>query len=235
MPITKPLVHQTKTCSTEFEVQYEDDIPYLRCPDCNHEIKDWIKWRKEYSSYYKDPEKWNQKKDHMMCIMGYFCDAFRKAYGEEFSMSLNEKGLFRGQEFNVLRRVYAAMEGNAQTVKSYIDWFFEEKLKRRKKKLTSLASLAYSPALNEFKFYRRKQATITRDRQIPQKIKDWIMANAPAVLDNFTLEDFGDLKSLLIVYKSGQLQLPDLSTFVTKLVTAGLVDGVSFDIIGWQE
>lgn len=224
MPAKKALMHKAKHCNSEYEVLFTDsNVPYLRCSGCNHELRDWIKWEEEYSKYHEEPSRWNTK-DLPMSFLGLFCSLYKQHYEQAFSMSLNERGLFAGQEFNIVRRVLNNLSSDPTSCKDYIVWFFSEKVAKRKRALNSLAILASPEMLNEFKTYQKKQTIITRDRIIPDKMLEWIRLKAPAVLEQVSLHDYGDMYLLLSAYSKGQFQIPDMKIMIEKFQAIGLID-----------
>lgn len=231
----KEIVHNLKSCGGLFQVEYEDGIPYLLCDKCNKKVDDWIKWTKEYSKFWQIAEKWTSKKDHLMCLMGFFAKLYNDYYNVEFTFSLHEKGLFHGPEVQHIRKVYRMFDGDILACKAYLEWVFKFKVLERKKKITSLGFLAVPGLINEFKLYQKNLAKITRDTPIPDKIIQWVKHNMPTLLDNIALVDHGDLHTLLSHYKNNRLGgLGDVSLFINKLLASGYVDS-SFKIRNWSE
>lgn len=236
MARTKDLIHNKKGCGQIYEIKYNDDnLPYLVCEGCGHHIEDWIKWEKEYSLYWKDDDKWNQKQHHLVVLLGYFCAKFQECYSYAYSLSLNEKGLFRGQEINVLRRIYTGLQSNPYFVRKYIDWYFLEKIKNRRKRLTSISVLAAPTLINEFKWVSKKATLITRDKRLPQGMQKWIDDFAPDVRSHVDLQDYGDLKLFLQHIKGGYLkEVEQVSLFVDQLKTKGVINE-EYAIKNWSE
>lgn len=231
----KDIFHTKKSCGAKYEVEYtEDDLPYLKCTGCGHELRDWVKWEQEYRHYWQDPERWKNKNDGMMCVLGYFCHRYEEHYGMPFALSLNERGLFRGPEVNILRRVYKGLGNSYAGVRHLIDWYFAEKIQRRKKRITSLSFLATPFTLNEFKLAWKKRKAITRDKPIPAGMLKWVDDFAPAVKVLGSLKDYGDLKTMLKFYKLGHIDSQDMDKFVEQLEAQKVIDS-DYEIIGWRE
>lgn len=223
MAKTKQIIHSSKKCGGLYEVHFQDDtIPYLKCDKCEHELKDWIKWEEEYKEYWKDDSKWEEKKNHITCILGYFAEHYVRHYKINYSWSLNEKGLFRGPEANILRRVYSSFDKDPATVRKYIDWNFEVKVKRKKKKITSLSFLAVPAVMNEFKILNRKNKQIHRDKKLPTGMLKWINVHAKEVED-FNMGDYGDLKHMLEIYKGGGLDSKSVECFILELKRQSII------------
>lgn len=240
----KPMVHKSELCKTfspygqygEFIVHYDDDnIPFLKCSECQKTIDDWRRWKDTYSSYWMSEEKWNSKRDHIMCLLGYFTELYKKHYGIEFTFSLNESGLFRGKEVFCIRRMYAMLGADAQISKEYIDWIFEVKIIKKKRRVTSLGLLCTSELVQEYKLCRQKSKRIVRSRPIPEKMILWINQNAPEVLSHVSLRDFGELKMALIAYREGHFDsIGDFKIFTDRLLYNNVIDS-DMNIVGWSD
>lgn len=235
MGAKKDLIHSKKGCGAIYDVMYnEANIPYLQCSNCGHKVEDWLKWNLEYKNFWQDDSKWKNKQDHMMCLLGYFVSKYKEVYEFDFTLSLNEKGLFRGQETNILRRIYQALNSDAEACKQYINWYFLDKVQRRKKRLTSISVLATPALLNEFKLYVKKQRVVSRDKKIPTGMHNWIRDFAPGVNKVTDLNDYGDLHSLMTHYRNGHMKgVPDLDKFVEELVRQKILNQ-NFEINNWS-
>lgn len=232
----KALKHGTRKCGGTFEVEYNDDnIPTLICDKCEYRIEDWVRWNETYSKYWQDEEKWASKKDHIVCLLGYFAHLYQEYYGTGFTFSLNEKGLFRGQEAHHIRRTYAMFNSNAELVKAYIKWVFDAKVKLRKRKITSLGFLATPGVVAEFKLALQRSMQIRRDTPLPDTMLSWINEHVPEVRQHATLADHGDLHLLLSHYKRGHFtELSPVVAFVDKLKEVHYVTE-DLKIMNWSE
>ena len=231
----KDIFHTKKSCGAKYDIEYtEDNLPYLKCSGCGHELTDWIKWEKEYRHYFQDSEKWKNKSDGLVCVLGYFCHKYEEHYDTPFALSLNEKGLFRGPEINILRRVYKSLGDSYAGVRQLIDWYFQEKVQRRKKRITSLSFLAAPFTINEFKMAWKRKKHITRDKALPDGMIKWIEDFAPDVKNIVNLKDYGDLKMMLKFYQDGHFDSSDLSKFVEQLQKQRVVTA-DYTIANWRE
>lgn len=234
----KPIIHDTKTCRDVgvFEIHYDDNnTPWLQCTSCGKVMDDWIRWRESYSSFWQDPLKWESKKDHLVCLLGYFTDKYKSHYGIPYTFSLNDRGLFNGPEIFCIRKMYAMLNNDALLSKDYIDWIFENKVIKKNKKITSLSFLAVPDLIQEFRFSKSKSRRITRDRLLPEKMLQWISENTPEVLSMVSLRDFGELRIALSAFKAGNLgDAAQFSKFVDKLMSNNVIDA-DLNIVGWSE
>lgn len=236
MPKKKTLIHAPKSCGGNYTTEYhEDNIPYLLCDTCGHKIDDWQTWNSQYKDLWRDDSNWKAKKNHLTVLLGYFCAVYENHYGISYTLSLNERGLFRGPEVNVLRRIYAMLNGDPWKVKDYIDFIFARKVQKRKKRITSLSYLAVTDFVHEYKLAAQKAQYVYRSTPLPEKMLKWIHKCAPGVEDCMTLQDFGDLKLLLTHYRSGNFEkTADLTKFVSKLESMGYINQ-ELQIKNWRD
>lgn len=232
----KVIKHAAKKCGGEFQVDYnEDNIPILVCDTCEHRIEDWVKWDTTYRNFWEDEDRWVSKKDHLMCLLGYFVHLYEQYYGTSFTFSLNEKGLFRGPELYHIRRMYAMLNSDALLGKRYMDWLFETKVRQRKKRITSLGFLATPGVITEFKLYLQRSMRIKRDTPLPPKMLEWVEQYTPGLKEVVALADHGDLHLLLSHYKRGHFaEIPAVDAFIAKLKSNSYVDG-DLNIKNWSE
>jgi hypothetical protein len=238
MAKAKEILHTSKQCggSGVFEVKYdENNTPFLQCNSCSKVVDDWIRWRNQYAQYWTQDDKWASKKDHIVCILGYFAHKYREHYGVDFVFSLNERGLFNGKETFIIRKTYNMLDGDAVMCRKYIDWLFVHKIARKNKRVTSISFIAVSDLVQEFKFFCKKERVITRDKPIPDKMTAWVREHTPEILNNLSLRDFGELRMALHAYKAGDLgHVPGLDVFIQRLRTNNVISE-DFNIIGWSD
>jgi hypothetical protein len=232
----KEIRHSTKKCDGLLETQYTDDsVPVLVCDKCGHRIEDWVKWHLTYSDFWKDKEKWEAKKDHLVVLLGYFSHLYYQYYNTTYTLSLSEKGLFRGPEIHQIRRMYGMLDSNALMAKHYMEWLFETKVRQRKRKITSLGFLATPGIITEYKLFLQRSMKIRRNTPIPVSMLEWIAEHVPEISNHVTLADHGDLHVMLSHYKRGHLNdVPAVNTFVNKLQMANYINK-DFVIQNWSE
>lgn len=236
MPKRKEIIHAPATCGGVMHVCFTDtNIPYLQCEKCSYVIKDWIDWENRYKGLWELEDNWKDKKNHLACLLGYFCARYEDYYNTKYTLSLNDKGLFRGPEINILRRVLRMLHSDPWLVKDYIDFIFETKVKHRKKKITSLSILAYQPNVQSYLLMREHNKKVDRNTPLPASMIKWINKFTPEVYDNMALSDFGDLHLLLTHYKTGVFQENKaIEMFLTKLKKCNYIDD-NFQISNWRE
>ena len=232
----KQIIHAPKKCGGELEVEYtEDNIPILRCNLCDHEIDDWVRWETKYKNMWELEENWSDKKNHLSVLLGYFCARYKDYYGIGYTLSLNEKGLFRGPEINVMRRIYRMLHQDVMACKDYIDFIFARKVQKRKKRISSLSYLAVQDFVQEYRLAKESQKKIRRSTNLPEKMVRWVEEFTPGVREYVELRDFGDLNLLLTHVRNGHIGVSDdVGKFINKLKERKYIDD-SLCIVNWSD
>ena len=232
---TKTFTHAPKTCGGIYNTEFtEENVPYLKCDKCGHLVDDWIKWDTTYSKFHSDEEKWKDKKNAIVCLLGHFTDLYEKYYGFKYAMTLSEKGLFQGTETAILRRLLKMLGNDHLQTREFISWIFSNKVKNRKKKITSLSFMCVADFVQEFKFAQKRAQTLDRDTLLPEKMTKWLEHFVPNIYNYVSLRDFNDISILLTHYKNGHLkEVKEVATFVAKLQEAGYVD-ISYNLNNWR-
>lgn len=232
----KVMYHETKSCGGQFDIeQTAEGLPYLVCEKCQHKVEDWITWYKEYSEFWKLPEKWASKRDHVVCLLGWFSNLYSQHYGVNFTLSLNDRGFFRSAEVHQIRKLYASCDNDADTSKKYISWIFEKKIAEKRRKITSLGFLNTPALLNEFKQSAVKAKQIGRNTPLPPGMLRWLAEKVPDISNQATLNDFGDLRTLLNHIKRKTIDAtPEMTIFIEKLKSSRVVNE-NLEISRWSE
>lgn len=228
----KAIYHEKKDCGAKYEIEHTGlGVPYLECSGCGHKVDDWVRWAEDYSKYWEEKERWENKRDHLVCLLGLFVSLYKANYGIDFSFSLNERGLFRSAEANQIRKLYHSFDGDAALAAAYIRWVFAKKVVERKRKITSLGFLNVPATLNEFKQQKKKAGQIGRSTMLPPKMSDWLKQNLPDI----PLQDFGDLRNLLQHVKKDRIEKTKIiGVLIDKLQKAKMVSD-DLEIAGWSE
>lgn len=217
--------HAPSTCGGAFACEYNDkNIPYLKCEKCGHLVEDWIKWESTYKDLWKDDSAWKEPKNHVMCILGYFCFMYEKAYSVPFPMSYTGSGLFKGTEVTFIRRLLGQFSSSAEEVKSYITWFFEYKVDRQKKKIVSLSPLVVPAVIGLYRHHAAASKEITRSTKLPDGMIGWIKESAPEILQLSQLVDFGDLQKVLLYASKNPGKITGMDLLIQELYKRKWID-----------
>lgn len=103
-------------------------------------------------------------------IIAYFCKKYEEHYGVKYSFRFNSTAPTKSYEVFQIRKLASMLSASPNILKDYIDWFFQEKIIIRKKRITSMAFLTEFGVVNEYKFKKLlmgKQVSIDRATIVP--------------------------------------------------------------------
>lgn len=212
-------IHAPQKCGGSFNCEWnEENLPYLICDKCGHKIEDWIKWHKEYKNLYLDEKAWDEPKNAVTVVLGYFVSKYEAHYKMDFHFSHTENGLFRGTEAVMVRRLLSTFNNSSKDVVAYIDWYFANKVTLQAKKLTSINPLTVPTVIGLFRHWQASQKKITRSTPISAKMTEWLQIHSPSVLQLTQLSDFGDLQQFLkFIKQNPSKQTDEIKLFVDEL------------------
>ncbi len=191
-----------------------------------------MKWHSEYKELYKDSLNAKDATSSALCLLGFFCFKYKEYYNQDFSLSYNES-FFTSTEVTICRKILKNFSDKYSDSKKYVSWYFKSKIQEKKKRITSLSALNFVPLINEFNQWNQKVSRITRSTKIDSKVPAWVKNNCPIIYENFDMNDFGDLKSILSWIKNKE-DKSNVQVFIDKFVSAGIINQ-DLDIIGWQD
>lgn len=177
---------------------------------------------------------WEDKKQHIVCLLGFFTNLYKKAYEVDFVFSLNDRGLFLGPECHLIRKIYKNFNSNVYVSKEYLEWIFFTKVQNKKKRITSLAFLATPAVIQEYALAKKKAQTISRSTPLPPKMIQWVDKFVPGIKEQVSLRDFGELHTLLTYYRDGHYaEDQDIAKLIQKLQTQKYIT-TDFEINNWR-
>ena len=111
-------------------------------------------------------------------VLAYFCKKYKEKYNEDYKFKFNTQQPSSCFEIYVINKLYINLSSNPETLKLYIDFVFDTKIKNAKRKITSVNTLCDEKCLYTFKtkyLQNKIQASIDRtsmlDQQVINKIK----------------------------------------------------------------
>jgi hypothetical protein len=150
-------------------------------------------WKKFFIKFEEinDLEIKNWKVVH---VLSYFCKKYNAMYGREYKFKFNTSSPTKCFEVFQVKRLSSSLSSNPEILKSYIDWVFESKVIKAKKRITSISFLNTENFLVEYKKYHANHLdsnqNILRTSSLPEKYKN-IFKNA-----GFEILTYGDLAFL---------------------------------------
>jgi hypothetical protein len=197
------------SCGLEQEISWGGDriqYPVFSCPTCGPSKNEWEVWWNKYKDLWKDKENWQNKKDAISCIVGYFCHKYEEFYGNSFSFSYSSPTPFKDKEFTMARRLLAMFEGNAWEVAQYIKWGFPNVVKNPQYCVTGLGFFTKADIAIRFKNIRAQSRVIRRRTPLPKDFLEWCQANHPDIFERQELHTWNDLNGIVTHVKSYGLE-----------------------------
>jgi len=126
-------------------------------------------------------------------LIGYYCEKYKDSYKINYNFKY-DKIPSQCHELKMIGILKQKISEDPQIIKDYIDYYFENRVKKSKKRL-QISSIITDFLVDEFKkIYQINQSTevkITRSTQLPNKILGIMLKNKVPV------KTYGDLVFLL--------------------------------------
>lgn len=166
----------------------------------------WEKFFKRFDEINSVPVKeWDN-----VNILSYFCDKYKNHYGLSFTFKFNSNSPSKSYEIFQMRKLSQMLSSDPQILKDYIDWWFENKIVLKKKRITTMAFMTDANVVNEYKFKRLVMdsgKTIDRTTGLPIKFIE--------IIDKYEgqCKTYGDLS---FIRKSGEQKFKDMFVELEK-------------------
>lgn len=152
-------------------------------------------------------------------VIAYFCKKYEEYYGLKYSFKFNSTAPTKSYEVFQIRKLASMLSAEPNILKDYIDWFFEQKIKIRKRRITSMAFMTDAITVNEYKFKKlliNKNVSIDRATTLPP--------NYVEVITGFSqnISTYGDLAFIKRCMDNGNATDPKFKEMMTALRNAGL-------------
>lgn len=185
-----------KKCEGKYKLTYENNAPIFTCDKCDNIDLTWKKFYNEYLQLFKIKENWDNEKDKVSCIIGFFCYMYKNNYDVDYIFVPQNPNPYSSKECRDAWRLLSAFNGDAHAVRKYIYWFFKNIIRST----TNIVSFAYinTPGIiRKYNIYNKKKAKITRSSNLPSKFIEWCSDNIPDIFNNYELTTINDLGALL--------------------------------------
>jgi hypothetical protein len=143
-------------------------------------------WQKFFAKFNEiDDLKNSQWKE--VHVLAYICRRYEQMYGKKFSFS------FRGSpskcaEIYMVKKIMAMLNTtNMRTIRNYIDWIFDHKIKPGNLKIRTLGFFTTPGFGNEFSLFAQEQTKIAKSTTLPKEYQE-----AATALD-LQVATYGDL------------------------------------------
>src|ERR1700674_3856564 len=109
-----------------------------------------IHWKKFFNKF-NEIEALPIKDWQAVHLIAYFCKRYKDHYKVSFSFRM-DRSPSKCYELITFRKIAQNLSADPNILHQYIDWFFDNKIILKKRRITSLAYLAEINIVNEFKF-----------------------------------------------------------------------------------
>ena len=111
-----------KICDTDTEIIYEGEnikYPVFVCNSHGIQYNEWKKWLEEYSERWKDKTYWTIPRDHLACVIGYFCHKYNEFYGHPYTFDISNPIPYKTKDFLVGRRILSMFNNNVSDMQLF--------------------------------------------------------------------------------------------------------------------
>lgn len=155
-------------------------------------------------------------------LIGYFCKKYYDLYGVKYKFKLNSAAPSKCFEVFQMKKLAYMLTANPILLKEYIDWVFENKIIKAKRRLTSISFLTAEGIVKEYKFNillnsKRGNNTVDRTTPLPDKYKT-IFKNV-----GIDLRTYGDLAFLY--------HATDTNEDVKKAFDDATIEGLNIELL----
>jgi len=158
-----------------------------------------IHWKKFFDRFSEIEEKplleWDANN-----ILSYFCKRYKEHYKLDYTFKFNSTSPSKSFEVFQIKKLSMNLSKDPLILKNYIDWWFENKIILKKKRITSMAFLSEANVVNEYKFKVQLSSSngkIERSTLIPENYKQ--------IIDKHQIEikTYGDLSFVKKIIDDG--------------------------------
>lgn len=108
-------------------------------------------------------------------IISYFCSKYKEIYNKDYQFKFNSPSPSKCFEVFQIKKLASMLTANPALLKKYIDWVFETKVVKAKRRLTSISFMTVEGLVNEYKFnvllVGKKNLNVDRSTPLPDKYK----------------------------------------------------------------
>lgn len=201
----RPSQCSQKKCPGKYKLSHVENAPIFTCDKCGHQDLAWQKFYQEYMSYYQNKDNWDNKKHHVVCVLGFFMHMYEKRYGTKYVLVPKNPNVFGNKEIKDIWELLGAFDGNAHSVRKYLYWLFKRGLNSNVT-ITHFGYVNTPGLIRKYNLYASKKHVLKRESKLPSKFIEWCKENVPSIFDDYTLETMNDLGALHVYASDGLLQ-----------------------------
>ena len=149
-------------------------------------------------------------------ILAYFCKKYQDQYQIKYQFKYNSPSPLKCFEVFQVKKLAMLLSSNPNILKEYIDWIYENKVVKAKRRLTSISFMTHDGVVGEYKtnvlLAGKKNLSVDRSTSLPKNYQD-IMESVAGI----AIKTYGDLA---FVSQMDPLS-PELSLALEQLKAAG--------------
>ena len=189
--------NQQGKCPGKYILTYNNNAPIFECDACGDKELTWQKFYNEYLHLYRVKENWDNKKDQISCIIGFFCHMYKEFYGTAYIFVPKNPNPYGSKECRDAWSLLAAFNGSANSVRKYLYWLFKRGGLSKSAAITSFGYINTPAIIRKYNLYYKKKNIRTRASKLPDKFTEWCKEYAVQIIDNYELTTMNDLGALL--------------------------------------
>lgn len=143
---------------------------------------------KKFFDKFKEIETLDISQWKIAHLLAYFSKKYKEAYNLNYSWKFNTPSPSKCFEVWQMNTLASKLSSNPKILKDYIDWGFENIVKRSKRRLTSISFMTSDPVVIDYKMkylFSNKPPSISRTLDLPIEYKN--------ILIDFNVNTYGDL------------------------------------------
>lgn len=155
-------------------------------------------------------------------ILGYFCKKYYDTYKVKYKFKFNSPSPSKCFEVFQIKKLASNLTSDPVLLKEYIDWVYENKVIKAKRRLTSISFMTVEGIVNEYKFnvllnQNKINNSIDRSTPLPSTYKN-IFIDA-----GYTINTYGELAFLS--------KMSDMPSHVNQAFLAAQQSGLDLSIL----
>lgn len=139
-------------------------------------------------------------------LLAFFCKKYKDTYSLDYKFKFNSPSPTKSFEVFQIKKLASMLTANPKILKEYIEWVYDTKVVKAKRRLTSISFMTVEGVVNEYKFdillSGKKNLNVDRSTPLPEKFKT-IFQEAGVSISNYGelafLSQMSDMPSPLLM------------------------------------
>lgn len=155
-------------------------------------------------------------------LLGYFCKKYQDTYNVKYQFKFNNPSPTKSFEVFQIKKLASMLSANPKILKEYMDWIYENKVVKAKRRLTSISFMTVEGVVNDYKINillkGKKNLNVDRSTPLPDKFK--VIFQQAGV----TISNYGELAFLS--------QMSDMPEALTEAFQQAEQKGFDKEVLG---